>query len=45
VDRDPGPDLPQDFGLLENGHIEASRPKRKRGGQTSDAAADYCNAK
>ena len=45
VDRDSGSDLPQNLCLLEDAHIETSRPKRERGGQTSDSTADDCNAK
>src|SRR6266478_1998 len=45
VDRDPGSDLPENLGLLEYGCIETSCPKRERSGQTSDTAADNCNAK
>src|SRR5882757_9791654 len=45
MERDPGSDLPQDLGLLEHGYIETSRPKRERSSQTSDTAADDCNAK
>jgi hypothetical protein len=45
VDRDSGSDLPQDLCLLEDAHIETSRPKRERSGQTSDSTADDCNAK
>jgi hypothetical protein len=45
VDRNPGSDLPQDLGLLEYRDIEASRSKRKRGGQAADTATDYGNAK
>src|SRR6267143_325883 len=45
MDRDPGSDLPENLGLLEYGRVETSRPKRERGGQTSDTAADDCNAK
>jgi hypothetical protein len=45
VDRDPGSDLPENLGLLEYGCIETSCPKRERGGQTSDTAADDCDAK
>jgi hypothetical protein len=45
VDRDPGSDLPENPGLLEYGCIETSRPKCERSGETSDAAADNCDAK
>ena len=45
MNRDPGSDLPENLGLLEYSCIEASRPKRERSGQTSDTAADDCNAK
>src|SRR5258705_8701930 len=45
INRDPGSDLPENLGLLEYSCIEASRPKRERSGQTSDTAADNCNAK
>jgi len=45
VDRDPGSDLPENLGLLEHGYIETSRPKCERCSQTSDTAADDCNAK
>jgi hypothetical protein len=45
VDRNPGSDLPENLGLLEYGCIETSRPERERSGQTSDTAADNCDAK
>jgi hypothetical protein len=45
MDGDPGADLPQHLGLFEDADIEASRSKRERGSQASNAATDYCNAK
>jgi hypothetical protein len=44
MDRDSSSDLPEHLGLLEHGYIESPRPKRERGSQTSDTAADDCNA-
>src|ERR1700686_4338601 len=45
VDRNPGADLPENLGLFEHGHIETPCPKCERSSQTSDTAADDCNAK
>jgi hypothetical protein len=45
MDRDPGPDFPENRGLLEYGCIKTSRPKRERSSQTSYTAADDYDAK
>src|SRR5258708_34578979 len=45
MDRNPGSDLPENLGLLEHVYIETSHPKCERCRQTSDTAADDCNAK
>jgi hypothetical protein len=44
MDRDAGSNLPQSLGLLEDGDLDASRPKRERGRETPNTAADDCYA-
>src|ERR1700759_212966 len=45
MDRNSGSDLPENLGLLEHDDIEAPGTECERSCQTSDAAADDCNAK